>query len=139
MPEPVNLTTRREAVDRIEMMLTAAAMKDRRLLCGFDFAFGYPEGTAWMLTGEYGWDAVWARVAQVIEDGPNNCNNRFEAAAELNEAFEGEGPFWGRPHTWHIEGLLNTKPKQGWGQSLPTALRYAVPSWMEMNMTPGCP
>ena len=123
--ELYNPGTRREAINLIETLLSAATAEGHRLLCGFDFAFGYPEGTARMLTGEYGWAAVWARVAQVIEDGPNNCNNRFEAAAELNEAFAGEGPFWGRHHTWHIDGLLHTKPRQGWGQNLPPELRYA--------------
>ena len=124
-PRIQNVGTRREAINLIETLLSAAAKENRRLLCGFDFAFGYPKGTARMLTGEYGWEAVWARVAQVIEDGPNNCNNRFEAAAKLNDVFEGEGPFWGLHHTWHIEGLLATRPKQGWEQNLPPELRYA--------------
>ncbi|MCY3693087.1 MAG: hypothetical protein OXI54_10910 [Chloroflexota bacterium] len=124
-PTLENLGTRREAVDRVEALLGEGTSTRHRLLCGFDFAFGYPEGTARMLTGEYGWAAVWARVAQVIEDGPNNCNNRFEAAAELNEVFEGEGPFYGRHHTWHIEGLLATRPQHGWGGNLPPERRYA--------------
>ena len=124
-PRLENLGTRREAVDWVEALLGERTAAGRRLLCGFDFAFGYPEGTARMLTGEYGWAPVWARIAQVIEDGPNNCNNRFEAAVELNEVFEGEGPFYGRHHAWHIEGLLTTRPRNGWGENLPPERRYA--------------
>ena len=134
-PNLENSCTRREAVIHIETLLSTATKEDRRLLCGFDFSFGYPEGTARMLTGRDGWEAVWARIAEVIEDGPDNMNNRFEAAAELNECFEGDGPFWGMPTGWSIEGLLGTSPKHGWGVNLPPRLRYAecvVPSAQEV-------
>ena len=94
-PTLENPATRREAMNRIETLLGEATKECRRLLCGFDFSFGYPKGTARMLTGRDGWAAVWKRIAEVIEDCPNNKNNRFEAAAELNARFEGEGPFWG--------------------------------------------
>ena len=114
-PNLENPRTRREAVNRIETLLSTAAKEDRRLLCGFDFPFGYPEGTARMLTGRDGWEAVWARIAKVIEDGSDTMNNRFEAAAELNGCFEGEGPFWDMPAGRSIEGLQGTKPKHGWG------------------------
>ena len=111
-------------MDRIKTLLETATAEGRRLICGFDFSFGYPEGTAQMLTGRVGWEAVWERIAEVIEDGPDNRNNRFEAAAALNAHFEGEGPFWGMHHTWYIEGLLATKPQDGWGENLPPNRRY---------------
>ena len=50
-PELENPATRQEAVTRIETLLSQAAKDNRRLLCGFDFPFGYPVGTARMLTG----------------------------------------------------------------------------------------
>ena len=134
-PNFENPCTRREAVNRIAALLSTATKEDCRLLCGFDFSFGYPEGTARMLTGRDGWKAVWARIAEVIEDGPDNKNNRFEAAAELNGCFEGEGPFWGRPAGRDIPGLLGTRPQHGWGVNLPPRLRYAecvVPSAQEV-------
>ncbi len=124
-PNFENPRTRREAVNRIAALLSTATKEDCRLLWGFDFSFGYPEGTARMLTGRDGWKAVWARIAEVIEDGPDNKNNRFEAAAELNGCFEGEGPFWGRPAGRDIPGLLGTRPQHGWGVNLPPRLRYA--------------
>ena len=52
--EPENPATRREAVGRIERLLEKATAAGRRLLVGFDFPFGYPAGTARMLTGP-GW------------------------------------------------------------------------------------
>ena len=89
-----NPATRQEAMDSIETLLRTATDERRRLLCGFDFSFGYPEGTARKLTGRDCWEAIWERIAEVIEDCPNNRNNRFDAAAELNGCFGGAGPFW---------------------------------------------
>ena len=124
-PEPENHATRLEAVRRIETLLTAATKEGRRLLCGFDFPFGYPEGTARKLTGSDCWAAVWSRIAEVIEDGPGNENNRFKAAAELNAHFCGDGPFWGNGLKRDIPGLPRKRPRSGWGQNLPPNRRYA--------------
>ena len=124
MEQPENPATRVEAMARIEELLRGATESGRRLLCGFDFPFGYPTGTARVLTGQDSWEAVWARIADVIEDGPRNSNNRFWAAALLNSDFVGEGPFWGHPPTWDVPGLLRKRPL-GWGQDLPPEIRYA--------------
>ena len=123
--EPENPATRREAVRRIERLLEKATAAGRRLLVGFDFPFGYPAGTARMLTDRDGWEAVWSRIAEVIEDDPRNANNRFDAAALLNAAFEGEGPFWGNGIQRDIPGLPRKKPPSGWGVNLPANLRHA--------------
>ena len=123
-PRLENPPTREAAMGCIGELLDEATAAGHRLLCGFDFPFGYPVGTAQMLTGENGWEAVWRRIAEVIEDCPNNANNRFDAAAEMNGCFEGEGPFWGLPPAWNIEGLLHRRPAP-WGNNLPPNLRYA--------------
>ena len=102
----INPSTRHEAMDHIENLLNEATKECRRLICGFDFAFGYPEGTARMLTGEDSWHAIWRRIGNVIQDGPDNANNGFEAAVELNGHFEGEGPLWGVQSGRQIEGIL---------------------------------
>ena len=121
-----NPATRHEAMNRIETLLSKAAKENRRLLCGFDFPFGYTEGTARMLTGHDSWEAVWKRIAEVIEDCPNNKNNRFDAAAELNASFCGDGPFWGNGLMKRdIPGLPRKKPVSGWGENLPPSRRYA--------------
>ena len=124
-PQLENPDTRQEAMDRIKRILTTATKEGRRLICGFDFPFGYPEGTAQKLTGQANWAAIWELIAEEIQDGPNNRNNRFEAAAKLNEHCQGDGPFWGLPNGWEIQGLLSTRPRDGWGQNLPPRLRYA--------------
>ena len=116
---------REQHLDRIEALLGTATAECRRLLCGFDFSFGYPEGTARLLTGSGGWEAVWSRIAEVIKDGPNNMNNRFEAAARLNACFEGDGPFWGNGLKRDILGLPRERPLFGWGDNLPPRFRYA--------------
>ena len=120
-----NPATRSEAIDYIDAELTEATAEGRRLLCGFDFPFGFPEGTAQMLTGRDNWAAVWELIAGEIEDGPNNRNNRFEAAARLNGHFQGEGPFWGRPANPDIPGLGRTVPHNRWGVNLPPYRRHA--------------
>ena len=109
-----NPGTRIEAIKCIAAMLNDATAGGRRLLCGFDFPFGYPRGTAQSLTGHNNWDAVWRLIANVIEDGPDNQNKRFQAVAGLNEHFDGEGPFWGRPANPIIPGLGTNRPLNGW-------------------------
>ena len=124
IPAPENPATRAEAVTRLEGLLARATAAERRLLLGFDFPFGYPAGTARRLTGRDGWEAVWSRIAELVEDGPDNANNRFDAAATLNAAFAGDGPFWGNGLKRDIPGLPRRKPG-GWGANLPRNRRHA--------------
>jgi molybdopterin molybdotransferase len=85
---------RADAVARVAELLGAAR---GRVILGFDFAFGYPPGLARALTGRAEALAVWAWLAHRIEDAPDNANNRWDVAAEINRAFPGLGPLWGRP------------------------------------------
>ena len=124
-PRLENPDTREGAMEHIKTLLDEATANKRRLICGFDFAFGYPEGTAHGLTGRAAWETVWAQIAGAIVDHPNNRNNRFEAAAALNGHFEGEGPFWGLHQAVNIEGLAHQSPPGGWGRNLPLRLRFA--------------
>ena len=119
-----NPRTRNNAINCIDRMLTKATEEGHRLLCGFDFPFGFPEGTAQMLTGHDNWEVVWKQIAEVIVDCPNNRNNRFAAAAVLNGHFQGEGPFWGRPANPDIPGLGRTAPHNRWGVNLPPYRRH---------------
>ena len=123
--EPENPATRLKAVERIGSLLEKATAAGQRWLVGFDFPFGYPEGTARMLTGRGGWEAAWKKIAEVIEDDSRNANNRFDAAASLNRRFKGEGPFWGNGLQRCIPGLPRKKPRSGWGGNLPANLRHA--------------
>lgn len=91
--------------------MTAALIADRgRVLVGFDFPYGYPTGFAHAagLVGGRPWMAAWDHLARHLRDEPDNTNNRFELAAQLNAAIsDGPGPFWGTtadrhvtPHLW---------------------------------------
>ena len=123
--ELANPDTRQEAMEYIKELLDEATRQGGRLLCGFDFPFGYPQGTARKLAGSDGWEVLWERLAEHIEDGPNNANNRFQVAARLNQGFEAEGPFWGNGLKRDIAGLPRKRPQDGWDDNLPPSLRNA--------------
>lgn len=98
--------TRAAAEAQIGALIDTARAQGKRVLAGFDFAFGYPAGFAARLTGQPLAPAVWAWLAGAIEDAPDNTNNRFAVAARINAAFpEGPGPFWSHPTGQHWPGL----------------------------------
>jgi len=97
--------TRAAAIDWLAAFLGTEAAAGRRVLAGFDFAFGYPRGFAAALTGRPEALAVWARLAAALRDGPDNANNRFDVAAAINATLPGTGPFWGRPGTLDLSAL----------------------------------
>ena len=76
---------------------------NHRILLGFDFAYGYPQGLASALNlpadNKAAWWHIWTMLATRIEDAEDNMNNRFTVASELNRiAGSGnDGPFWGVP------------------------------------------
>ncbi len=96
-----NPRTRHAALAELGSMLRGA-LAGRRVLVGFDFPFGYPRGFAAAL-GHRGapqdaWRHVWATLRGAVRDDPDNGNNRFEVAADLNAVVSGGfGPFFGRP------------------------------------------
>lgn len=94
-----NPPTRHVARTLLGELLAEALGRDERVLIGFDFPFGYPAGLAARL-GLAGppWRALWDEIARLVEDGPDNRNNRFDVAARLNERISGGPfPFWGCP------------------------------------------
>ncbi|HEU0223543.1 MAG TPA: molybdopterin guanine dinucleotide synthesis [Paracoccaceae bacterium] len=100
------LRSRHAAVDYLADIAGAGAgARDQRVLIGFDFPFGYPQGFAERVTGRAEALALWGWLAQAIEDGPDNANNRFEVAEGLNAICGGTGPFWGRPEGASLPGL----------------------------------
>jgi hypothetical protein len=95
----LNPPTRHAAREALAEMLASATERGERVVAGFDFPFGYPRGFAARL-GLDGvpWRAVWDEIARLVDDGPDNHNNRFAVAAALNERVSGAAfPFWGRP------------------------------------------
>jgi precorrin-8X/cobalt-precorrin-8 methylmutase len=94
-----NPPTRAAAQALLADLIAQATKRGERVLLGFDFPFGYPEGFAARL-GLAGppWRALWEEIARLVEDRPDNRNNRFAVAAELNRRVsQGGFPFWGCP------------------------------------------
>lgn len=114
-----NPPTRAAAEAALLALLTAEAEAGRRVLVGFDFPFGYPEGFAEAAFAAPGWHPVWAALCEHVHERPGNLNNRLAVAAEINRRLPGDGPFWGHPPTQRHDGLPTLKPKGG----------AALPEW----------
>lgn len=103
--EAWNPSTRAEAEATIRALVAAELAAGRRVLAAFDFPFGYPAGVAAHLTGRAEGLALWDWLAERIADGPDNANNRYAVAEEVNRRFAGIGPFWGRPAGWDFPDI----------------------------------
>lgn len=101
--------TRTTAEAAIMALLDTEVAAGRRVLLGCDFPMGYPTGFAGRLTGCRDAPAVWEWLAARIEDAPDNRNNRFDVAAQINTRMGGGGPFWGRPAGQVFATLPTTK------------------------------
>jgi precorrin-8X/cobalt-precorrin-8 methylmutase len=96
-----NPPTRHLAKRHLADILAAATGRGERVLLGFDFPFGYPEGFAARLglTGTP-WRALWDEIASLLNDNEDNSNDRFELGAAFNRRASKAGfpfPFWGCP------------------------------------------
>jgi precorrin-8X/cobalt-precorrin-8 methylmutase len=105
-----NPATRHAAESALADLLAAERASGRRVLVGFDFPFGYSRGFAQRL-GHADWRGVWGEIARLVEDGADNANNRFAAAAALNARVSGRCfPFWGCPEGRACATLAMTRP-----------------------------
>ena len=92
-----NPPTRAGATESLGNLLARLAAAGQRVLVGFDFPFGYPDGTARRL-GFPGlpWRHMWQFLSDRIVDDSENHNNRFDVAEDLNKLLSDEPfPFWG--------------------------------------------
>ncbi len=109
--ETQNFSTRSGLMAYLAQQVEDAIASNRRLLAGFDFAFGYPRGAAQALTGQPGWQALWDLFAERIEDADDNSNNRFEVAGRLNSDCFADAPvYWGHPQNRDVAGLTANRP-----------------------------
>ncbi len=119
-----NIPTRFEAVAFLHDVLAKHIEAGRRILLGFDFALGYPSGTARAagldISVDPPWRAMHRHLAQDGEPKPDNSNARFATAATLNKAITGTShPFWGAPKSKIAPTLNMTKGNFSAPESLP--------------------
>ncbi len=112
--EPLNAPTRALAAAHLAGAIDSHITAGRRVLVGFDFAFGYPSGFARAL-GLRGpapaWRRTWAELSGLVEDDHDNCNNRWHVAARLNRRLgRRPGPFWNCPAQAAGTALGATRP-----------------------------
>lgn len=114
----VNPDTRLKARAFIEDMVARLTKRGDKVLIGFDFALGYPAGTAAALglarPGQPPWAAMHAHLAGKLKDRPDNANARYAIAAGLNYAIsKGPFPFWGAPAKDVVSTLGAARPDFG--------------------------
>jgi len=116
-----NPRTRSQAYEQLRAQLADLVGRGRRVLVGFDFPFGYPAGTGERLdfSGGDPWRIMWDELCELIEDGPDNKNNRFEVAGEINGGMTtGPAPFWGCPPK-EVGPFLQARKPKPWPADIP--------------------
>lgn len=115
----LNPPTRAEAMEVLADVLSDMVARDRVVLAGFDFAFGYPAGFARSLRPADGtWRGVWKEIGARVRDAGDNANNRFEVASAFNQTISGGPfPFWGCPGSSSGASLGMTRP-EGYGEGI---------------------
>jgi hypothetical protein len=106
-----NPRTRQDAYDRIFRHLVSLRRRELITLVGFDFPYSFPRGFAERLGrgGPAPWRLIWDEVLSIIQDAPDNSNNRFHVASGLNRRITlGPGPFWCCPEK-HETAFLRTR------------------------------
>jgi len=110
--EAFNLATRAEAEKKLNTLLDEFKKRSERVFVGFAFPLGFPRGfsEALSLTGEQPWLAAWNQIDRMVKDKPDNTNNRFGVASEVNRRMTGGPfPFWGCPPR---DTLTTLQPKR---------------------------
>ncbi len=102
------LRNRQAAEGWLRALIDTELTAGHRLLLGFDFPFGYPEGFAQAITGSNDPLALWDWFGAQIQDSPT-ANNRFDLAGRINRRFGGKGPFWMNALRREVDGLPRTK------------------------------
>jgi len=124
--EAFNPPTREAAMAALRDILADLKRRNERALIGFDFALGFPAGTAAALKlKQPDWQGMWSFLAANVVDKPTNVNNRFAVASKMNRLMTDEArPFWGAPAKDAQRWLSPTKPAEH-GPDLPPLLRRA--------------
>jgi precorrin-8X/cobalt-precorrin-8 methylmutase len=109
--ESINPSTRHEAMAILSGRLLAAGAAGERVMLGFDFVFGYPEGAAKAIVGAGSglWSDLWATLHHLVIDNPDNSSNRFHVAASINQRLASPH-YWGHPHQHRYDHLNPRRP-----------------------------
>ena len=132
----VNPKTRLEARKFIGDMAEKLIARGDRVLIGFDFALGYPAGTAASIgllkSGKPPWQAMHDHLASKVKERADNSNARFALAAGMNYAMtKGPHPFWGTPKRDAVSTLATKKGDFSARSSLPEHRRCEA--WIKTN------
>ena len=125
--EAFNLATRAEAEKKLAAILDDFKKRGEKALVGFDFPLGFPRGfaDALKLAGDEPWRAVWTQIDRMVKDKPDNTNNRFGVASEVNRRITGGPvPVWGCPPKDALTTLQPTRPREHTADDLPE-MRHA--------------
>ena len=93
-----NPPTRAKAIEELTDLLGRYLKRGDRVLVGMDFPMGFTTGTAaaLKLKGDAPWRATRDFLLKEMKDKPDNSNNRFSLAAQMNRRMsDGPFPFWG--------------------------------------------
>ncbi len=128
-----NPPTRHAARELLADMLAGASERGERVIAGFDFPFGYPAGFAARLglTGTP-WRVLWGEISKLVDDQPDNRNNRFFVGATLNRRVtngQGRFPFWGCP-VGFTHDFLGPRHHRGHTSNEPLKERRLIDEWM---------
>ena len=111
----LNPPTRLAARQDLVSLLGETTPQTNRALVGFDFALGYPSGTAAALglgpPAEPAWQRMHTYLSEWVSETADNSNTRFALAAQMNQILSGgPHPFWGVPANKRSPYL---QPKKG--------------------------
>lgn len=106
-----NIATRRAAIDVLSSRLADA---NGRVLVGVDFPLGHPVGHAaatGLMTDDEprAWRATWTHLAHHLAAPPDDADDRWRIAAELNRRI-GTPHYWGAPPSRAGAHLPSTRP-----------------------------
>ena len=132
----VNPKTRLEARTFIRDMAQKLIARGDKVLIGFDFALGYPAGTAGAaglnVNTQAPWQAMHQHLSSKVKEKDDNSNARFALAAGLNYALtKGPHPFWGVPKTQAVSTLAMTKGD--FSAAAPLSEHREAEAWIKAN------
>lgn len=153
-PSDAWFACRSDCACHVEERLLHHVAAGRRVLVGFDFAYGYPAGFtdgAGLPSPAGKWRAVWTALSALLRDDAHNRSNRFEVASGLNAMLTpagapvAPGPFWNTPSPGPmlmIKDQAQVRAMCLWAEQLDEAgtlgQQFATPAGMSLDNLERC-